>query len=512
MIRRALLSTWDKTGLVDFARGLQELGVDLVASGGTAEHLAEHDIEVTPVEELTEIPEMLGGRVKTLHPRIHAAILARRDHPDDLAALDEHGIEPFDLVCVGFYPFTQIAARHGVTEADAVEMIDVGGPSMLRAAAKNYAHVAPVCSPDRYGEILEELRESGSLSGDTRRRLAAEAFATTAAYETAIANWFMGREAFPERFIPSFAKLADLSYGENPHQRAAYYVEEGARRHLLSRVDQLHGKQLSFNNLNDLSAARRLIGEFQLPAAVVVKHANPAGVAVARSIEDAFRSAHDADPVSAYGMVLALNRPVGAELANELADRFIEVVIAPEYEDGALEALRKKPATRILLDRERRRGDFGERDYKRVIGGLLVQDGDREIDDRSGMELVCGEASESVWGDLLFAWRVCKHTTSNAIVIAKDLQTIGIGGGQTSRVDSVRLAVDKAREHGHDLAGAVLASDAFIPFADGPELALQSGITAIIQPGGAKRDDEVVSAVEAAGGAMVFTHRRHFRH
>ena len=249
MIRRALLSAWDKSGLVEFAQGLQDLGVDLVASGGTAEHLAESGIHATPVEELTEIPEMLGGRVKTLHPRIHAAILARRDHPDDLAALDDHGIEPFDLVCVGFYPFTQIVSRHGVTESDAVEMIDIGGPSMLRAAAKNFAHVAPVCSPKRYPEILEELRTTGRLSADTRRRLAAEAFATTAAYETAIATWFLGREAFPDRFIPSFAKAADLSYGENPHQRAAYYVEEGARRHLLSRVDQLHGKQLSFNNL-----------------------------------------------------------------------------------------------------------------------------------------------------------------------------------------------------------------------------------------------------------------------
>ena len=334
----------------------------------------------------------------------------------------------------------------------------------------------------------------------------------TAAYEATIAQWFADREAFPPRLIPSFDKALDLAYGENPHQRAAYYAEEGARRHLLSRVDQLHGKQLSFNNLNDLSAARRLLGEFQLPAAVVVKHANPAGVAVSRSLEEAFRRAHDADPVSAYGMVLALNRPVSAELGRELAERFIEVVVAPEYADEALEALRQKPATRILLDRERRRGDLGERDYKRVIGGLLVQDGDREVDDRSGMELVCGEASEAVWGDLLFAWRVAKHVASNAIVIAHDLQVIGIGGGQTSRVDSVRIAVEKAREHGHDLAGAVLASDAFIPFADGAEAALQAGVAAIIQPGGAKRDEEVVAAVEAGGGAMVFTRRRHFRH
>jgi phosphoribosylaminoimidazolecarboxamide formyltransferase / IMP cyclohydrolase len=512
VIRRALLSVWDKTGLEEFARGLDELDVELVASGGTAEFLAECGIEATPVEELTEIPEMLGGRVKTLHPRIHAAILARRDHPDDLAALDEHDISPFDLVCVSLYPFAQVVSRHGVSEQDAVEMIDIGGPSMLRGAAKNFVHVAPVCRPERYPQILAELREHGDLSDETRRELAAEAFATTAAYETAIATWFLGREAFAERFIPSFTKVAELAYGENPHQRAAYYAEDGARRHLLSRVEQVHGRRLSFNNLNDLSAARRLLGEFQLPACVIVKHANPCGVAVGASLEEAFTKAHDADPVSAYGMVLALNRPVSAELGEQLAGKFIDVVIASEYDEGALEAMRRKEATRILVDRERRRQDLGEREYKRVIGGLLVQDGDREIDDRTTMELVCGEASEDVWGDLLFAWRVCKHVVSNAIVIAKGLQTIGIGGGQTSRVDSVRIAIEKAREHGHDLAGSVLASDALIPFADGAELALEAGITAIIQPGGAKRDEEVVEAVRKAGAAMVFTHRRHFRH
>jgi phosphoribosylaminoimidazolecarboxamide formyltransferase / IMP cyclohydrolase len=512
VIRRALLSVWDKTGLEEFARGLVELDVELVASGGTAEFLAESGIEATPVEELTEIPEMLGGRVKTLHPRIHAAILARRDHPDDLAALDEHDISPIDLVCVSLYPFAQVVSRHGVSEQDAVEMIDIGGPSMLRGAAKNFAHVAPVCRPERYPQILAELREHGDLSDETRRELAAEAFATTAAYESAIATWFLGREAFPARFIPSFAKVVELAYGENPHQRAAYYAEDGARRHLLSRVEQVHGRPLSFNNLNDLSAARRLLGEFQVPACVIVKHAIPCGVAVAASLEEAFAKAHDADPVSAYGMVLALNRPVSAELGERLAGKFIDVVIAPEYDEGALEAMQKKEATRILVDRERRRQELGEREYKRVIGGLLVQDGDREIDDRSMMELVCGEASEDVWGDLLFAWRVCKHVVSNAIVIAKGLQSIGIGGGQTSRVDSVRIAIEKAREHGHDLAGSVLASDALIPFADGPELALEAGVTAIIQPGGAKRDAEVVDAVRNAGAAMVFTHRRHFRH
>jgi phosphoribosylaminoimidazolecarboxamide formyltransferase / IMP cyclohydrolase len=483
-----------------------------VASGGTAEHLREHRIEATPVEELTEIPEMLGGRVKTLHPRIHAAILARRDHPDDLAALDEHGIEPFDLVCVSLYPFIQIASRYGVTEEEAVEMIDIGGPSMLRGAAKNFAHVVPVCRPERYPQILDELDAAGEVSADTRRELAAEAFATTAAYEAAISTWFLGRTPFPERFIPTFRKVDDLSYGENPHQRAAYYAEDGARRHLLSRVEQLHGKQLSYNNLNDLSAARRLLGEFQLPAAVVVKHAQPSGVGVAASIDEAFTKAHDADPVSAYGMVLALNRPVSKELARELATKFVEVVIAPDYDEAGLEAMREKPATRILADRERRRADLGEREYKRVIGGLLVQDGDREVDDRSGMELVCGEASEELWGDLLFAWRVCKHVVSNAIVLAKDLRTIGIGAGQTSRVDASRIAIEKAREHGHDLTGSVLASDAFIPFADGAEAALEAGVTAIIQPGGAKRDQDVIDAVQKARATMVFTGRRHFRH
>ena len=309
MIERALLSAFDKEGLAEFAAGLAELGVEIVASGGTADHLAEHGLEVTRVEELTEIPELLGGRVKTLHPRIHAAILARRDHPDDLAALDEHDIQPFDLVCVTLYPFTQVVSRQGVKEEDAVEMIDIGGPSMLRGAAKNFAHVAPVCRPERYGSILAELRETGEISLETRRALAAEAFALTAAYEAAIARWFADRDAFPELFIPSFEKVTDLAYGENPHQRAAYYAELGARRHLLSRVQQLHGRQLSFINLYDLNAGRILLREFELPACVIVKHANPCGVAVAASIEEAYDRALAADPMSAFGMVCVLNRP-----------------------------------------------------------------------------------------------------------------------------------------------------------------------------------------------------------
>ena len=497
----------------DFARGLAELGVELVASGGTADYLeTEVGLDVARVEELTGVAEMLGGRVKTLHPRIHAAILARRDHDEDLATLDEHEIEPFDLVCVNLYPFSDVAGRYGVREEEAVEMIDIGGPSMLRGAAKNFAHCAPVCRPERYDAVLDELRESGALSLETRRRLAAEAFATTAAYEAAIARWFGDVEAFPETLVSAFTKVTELRYGENPHQRAAYYAEQGARVHLLSRVEQLHGKELSLINLLDLSAARLLLREFALPACVIVKHANPCGVAVAATIEEAYDRALASDPVSAFGMVCAVNRPVTAGLGENLSERFVDVLFAPGYDDQALSALQGKQAIRILRDRERRGFPAGERDLKRVLGGLLVQDRDWDIDDREGMEVVCGEPDEACWGDLVFAWRVCKHVSSNAIVLAKGLATIGIGAGQTSRVDAVKLALEKAREHGHDVRGAVLASDAFFPFPDGPQAALGAGVTALIQPGGSRRDDEVIEAVEEAGGTMVLTGRRHFRH
>ncbi|HEU5280243.1 MAG TPA: bifunctional phosphoribosylaminoimidazolecarboxamide formyltransferase/IMP cyclohydrolase [Gaiellaceae bacterium] len=510
---RALISVYDKTGLESFARGLADLGFDLVASGGTADFLEnEVGLDVERVEELTGVAELLGGRVKTLHPRIHAAILARRDHPEDAATLEDQDIQPFDLVCVNLYPFSEVAGRYGVREEEAVEMIDVGGPSMLRGAAKNFAHVAPVCRPERYDFVLAELRERGDLTLETRRALAAEAFATTAAYEAAIARWFADVEAFPDTLVPAFTKVMDLRYGENPHQRAAYYAEEGARVHLLSRVQQLHGKELSLINLLDLSAARLVLREFALPACVIVKHANPCGVAVASTIEEAYERALASDPVSAFGMVCAVNRPVSAGLGEALADRFVDVLFAPDYDEQALETLQRKQGIRILRDRERRGLPRGERDFKRVLGGLLVQDGDWDVDDREMMEVAWGEPDESCWGDLVFAWRVCKHVGSNAVVLAKDLATIGIGGGQTSRVDSVKIALDKAREHGHDVRGAVLASDAFFPFADGPQVALDAGVSAIIQPGGSRRDDEVVAAVRAAGAAMVLTGRRHFRH
>jgi len=508
---RALISTYDKTGLDVFATGLAELDFELVASGGTADYLEGLGLDVTRVEEVTQFPEVLGGRVKTLHPRIHAGILARRDDAGDAATLDEHEIEPFDLVCINLYPFEQVASQRGVTEAEAVEMIDVGGPSMLRGAAKNFAHVAPVCRPERYGFVLDELRTNGELSLDTRRELAAEAFATTAAYEAAIATWFAERETFPDSIVLALEKVLDLSYGENPHQRAAYYAERGARTHLLSRVEQLHGKALSFNNLNDLSAARLLAHEFTLPACVIVKHANPCGVAIGATLEEAYDNALASDPTSAYGGIVVLNRDVEAALGAKLADQFVEVLFATGYAPDALAALERRQSVRILANRERRRGtDY--RHYKRVLGGLLVQDPDADIDDREGWELVCGTADEKTWGDLVFAWRVCKHVSSNAIVLAKNLQTIGIGAGQMSRVDAVTIAVEKARAYGHDLDGAVLASDAFFPFPDGPGIALDAGVTAIVQPGGSRRDQDVIDAVTSAGATMAFTGRRHFRH
>jgi phosphoribosylaminoimidazolecarboxamide formyltransferase/IMP cyclohydrolase len=509
---RALISTYDKTGLDIFARGLDELGWELIASGGTATYLEDLGLRVLHVESLTDFPEVLGGRVKTLHPRIHAGILARRDVDEDMATLDEHEIEPFDLVCINLYPFERVAARKGVTEEEAVEMIDVGGPSMLRGAAKNFAHVAPVCRPERYGFVLDELREKGSLSLETRRELAAEAFATTAAYESAIATWFSEREAFPETIVLPLEKVLDLSYGENPHQRAAYYAERGSRAHLLSRVEQLHGKALSFNNLNDLSAARLLAREFALPACVIVKHANPCGVAIGATLEEAYDNALASDPTSAYGGIVVLNREVDAALGEKLAEQFVEVLFAPGYDEAALASLRQKQGTRLLVDRERRRPETDLRHYKRVAGGLLVQDPDSEIEDREGWEVVAGAPDERQWGDLVFAWRVCKHVSSNAIVLVKDLATVGIGAGQMSRVDAVRIAVDKARAYGHDLDGSSLASDAFFPFPDGPRIALDAGAAAIVQPGGSKRDQDVIDAVTNVGAAMVFTHRRHFRH
>jgi phosphoribosylaminoimidazolecarboxamide formyltransferase/IMP cyclohydrolase len=451
--------------------------------------------------------------VKTLHPRIHAGILARRSDERDLAQLAEHEIEPFDLVCVNLYPFEQIAARRWAEREDVIEMIDIGGPALLRGAAKNHAWVIPVCRPQDYDEVLRELNGSdGSASWQTRHRLAGVAFAHTAAYDASVAGWFQSREDLPNQVPLALDKVSDLAYGENPHQRAAYYVLRGGRAHLLSRVEQLHGNPLSFNNLNDLSAARSLLSELEDPACVIVKHANPCGVAVGEMIEDAYEGALASDPVSAYGGVVVLNRRVSAALGEALAGQFVEVLHAPGYDEQALQALAAKASIRILDDRERRRSSGERWDVRHVLGGFLLQDPDRDPPERGAMDVACGELDDAMWDDLLFAWRVVKHVTSNAIVVAKAGKTVGIGAGQMSRVDAVRIALEKARALGHDLEGAALASDAFFPFADGPELALEAGVRAFIQPGGSKRDGEVVAAVSRARAAMVFTRRRHFRH
>ncbi|HEV2820683.1 MAG TPA: bifunctional phosphoribosylaminoimidazolecarboxamide formyltransferase/IMP cyclohydrolase, partial [Solirubrobacteraceae bacterium] len=397
-------------------------------------------------------------------------------------------------------------------ESEVIEDIDIGGPTMLRAAAKNFAYTAVVTSPESYDAVLEELRSADSrLSLATRESLAAEAFHVTARYDTAVARWFAEkREDFPPLMVGAYEKVTDLPYGENPHQRAAYYAEVGSRRHLLSMVRQLHGRELSYNNLLDLDAARALVAEFPEPACAIVKHKNPCGCAVGEGTQEAYERAFACDPLSAFVVVIALNRPVDRTTAQQLHEQFVEVLVAPGYEDGALELLSQKPDTRVLYDEERRHRPGRERAVRQVEGGLLVQDRDL-VEDRTEMEVVTGRPpGEEEWAALHFAWRVCRHVKSNAIVLARYGATAGIGAGQMSRVDSVRLAIDKSRLE--SLQGTALASDAFFPFADGPEIAIAAGVTAIIQPGGSKRDSEVVEVADRAGVAMVFTNRRHFRH
>ena len=511
-IERALLSMSDKRGAVEFARGLAELGIEIVSTGGTAQELVAEGIATRSVEEITGFPEVLDGRVKTVNPRIHAGLLARRDDPVHVGTLSEHGIEPIDLVCINLYPFERVAGRRGVEDAEVLENIDIGGPALIRAAAKNHAFAAVVVRPESYDAVLEELRTlDGRLSTQTREALALEAFSLTARYDAAIARWFSEREEdFPTLYVRAYEKVLDLPYGENPHQRAAYYAQAAARTHLLSMISKVHGKELSFNNLLDMDSARRLVGEFEIPAAAVVKHNNPCGCAVGATATEAFERALATDPMSAFGGAVCINRQVERDLAEKLNDMFVELVLAPGYDEDALEVLQQKENVRIMVDRERRRWPITEHEFKRVRGGILVQDRDEDIEPRDEMQVVTErKPSEKEWGDLLFAWKVCKHVRSNAIVIARDVSTLGIGAGQMSRVDSVKLAVEKARS---PLEGAALASDAFFPFPDGPEAAIEAGVKAIIQPGGSRRDPEVVEACDRAGATMVFTARRHFRH
>ena len=511
-VARALLSVSNKTGIIEFARGLADLGIEIISTGGTAQELEAAGIPVRSITDFTGFPEIMDGRVKTLHPKLYAGLLAVRDNPIHVDAAREHDVEWVDLVCVNLYPFERTAAIRGVADEEVIENIDIGGPTVIRAAAKNHVFTAPVVSPESYDAVLDELRESDRrLSPNTRESLAAEAFSYTARYDTAIARWFQEkREDFPPLMVRAFEKVLELPYGENPHQRAAYYAQVGTRTHVLSMVSQLGGKELSFNNLLDLDSARLLLGEFQVPGCVIVKHNNPCGVALAPTALEAYKRAFACDPMSAYGGVIALNRRVDRELAEALLEQFIEVLFARGYDDDALELLSTKPNMRILDDRERRAANMIEPQLRQVVGGMLVQDRDADLEDRAEMQVVTKRRpTEQEWSELLFGWRVCKHVRSNAVVISRDLATVGIGAGQMSRVDSVRFAMEKSRS---ELTGAVMASDAFFPFADGPELALDAGVTGIIQPGGSVRDPEVVAAADKAGAVMVFTSRRHFRH
>ncbi len=516
-LRRALLSVSDKQGIVDFAHGLAELGVELVSTGGTSRELAGAGIAVRSIEDFTGFPEIMDGRVKTLHPRLYAGLLARRDDGSHLSAAEEQGIEQVDLVCVNLYPFERTIARGDASEGEAIENIDIGGPTMIRAAAKNQAFAAVVVDPEDYGDVLGELRESdGRLTLRRRKQLAAKAFACTARYDAAISTWFALHtyEGFPPTWRDAYEKVSDLRYGENPHQGAAFYARAGSPTHLLDGVEQLHGKELSFNNLLDLSSARELVEDFvQGPACAILKHNNPCGCALGESVLAAYERAFACDPESAYGGVIAVNRRVDRACAERMSGQFIEVLLAPGYDEDALEVLKGKKNVR-LLELADWPAPSREVEIKPVLGGLLVQDRDAVTEGREEMRAMTErQPSEAQWEDLLFAWKDCRRVRSNAIVLAVGGATIGIGAGQMSRVDSVRIAVEKARANQPDLlAGAALASDAFFPFADGPELAIAAGVTSIIQPGGSMRDADVVAAANAADVAMVATDKRHFRH
>ncbi len=514
-IGRALVSVYDKTGLEDLARGLHEAGVALVSTGSTAARIADAGVPVTRVEELTGFPECLDGRVKTLHPRVHAGILADLRLETHRAQLEELGIEPFDLVVSNLYPFTATVLS-GADQDACVEQIDIGGPSMVRAAAKNHPSVAIVTCPDRYADVLAAVRDGG-FTLEQRRRLAAEAFVHTATYDVAVASW-MGNAltdtsegaGFPAWVGATWDRAAVLRYGENPHQRAALYTDGSAPEPGLAQATQLHGKEMSYNNYVDADAARRAAYDFDAPAVAVVKHANPCGIAVGADVAQAHRKAHACDPVSAFGGVIATNVAVSAAMAEQVAEVFTEVVVAPGYEEGALDVLTRKKSIRVLQCGPATRGGI---ETRAVSGGLLMQARDAVDapgDDPATWTLAAGApASEAVLADLAFAWRACRAVKSNAILLASDGASVGVGMGQVNRVDSARLAVSRAGERA---AGSVAASDAFFPFTDGLQILLDAQVSAVVQPGGSKRDEEVVAAAQAAGVTMYLTGARHFFH
>ena len=517
-IRTALISVADKTGLGELARGLARFKIKILSTGGTAKFLASQGASVTEVADYTGFPEMLDGRVKTLHPRLHAGILARRDSPEHLAAIRAAGIDPIDLVVVNLYPFAATVARPDSTLADAIENIDIGGPAMLRAAAKNYSGVAVVTDPSDYPRLLAEMNgNGGGVSESMRFALARKAFAHSAGYEAAIGNYLGAlaadgeRTAFPEKLTLQFEKLQDLRYGENPHQAAAFYRDASPSPGGLASGAQIQGKELSFNNIADSDAAWECVKTFDEPACVIVKHANPCGAAVGPSIREAYDRAFATDPTSAFGGVVAFNRALGAETAEAVCKPFVEVVIAPEIDAAARKVLGAKPNVRVLSVPLARASQL--HDFKRVGGGVLVQTPDDRALEASALRPVTrAKPTPGQVDDLIFAWRVAKYVKSNAIVFCKDGRTLGIGAGQMSRVDAARVAEFKAKESRLSLAGSVAASDAFFPFRDGLDVVADQGAVAVIQPGGSMRDDEVIAAAEEHGLAMVFTGVRHFRH
>ena len=516
-IRRALLSVSDKSGIGELAKALSALGLELLSTGGTARLLEKEGLKVTEVSAYTGFPEMLDGRVKTLHPKIHAGLLARPDDPAHLVALQAAGIGTIELLVVNLYPFAATVADPDARFADAIENIDIGGPAMLRSAAKNHAHVAVVVDPQDYARVLDEIRATGGVSAGTRFALAAKVFAHTAAYDGAIANYLHSLDAqgkrreYPAVLSLQFAKVDDLRYGENPHQSAAFYRDAHPAAGTIAAYRQLQGKELSYNNIVDADAAWECVKSFAEPACVIVKHANPCGAALAASLAQAYEKAFSTDPLSAFGGILAFNRALDAATAEALAKQFAEVVIAPRVEPDARERLAMKANVRVLevpLAHEAQAHDF-----KRVGGGLLVQTSDSQVMQKNQFRVVSKkQPSEAQWAELLFAWCVAKYVKSNAIVFCGGGMTLGIGAGQMSRVDSVRIAALKAANAKLSLAGSVVASDAFFPFRDGLDALADAGAAAVIQPGGSVRDDEVIAAADARGIAMLFTGVRHFRH
>ncbi len=512
-VSRALISVSDKSGITEFAGALEKLGVEILSTGGTARALRDAGIKVTDVSEVTEFPEIMDGRVKTLHPRIHGGLLGRRG--TDEAVMAEHGIAPIDLLVVNLYPFANTINDPSNDVAAAIENIDIGGPAMLRAAAKNHADVAVVVNPDDYGRVLEALGGAG-IDATLRRQLAARAFAHTAAYDSAITE-YLSKECDEPRMGPAFSLAGQLSselrYGENPHQSAAFYADAQNVASSLATADLLQGKALSYNNIADADAALECVRQFDSPACVIVKHANPCGVAIAESVAAAYARAFQTDPTSSFGGIIAFNRPVDGALAEQIIEQqFVEVVLAPGFDLQALAVLSKRKNVRVLATGELKALPPAV-EIKRVSGGFLVQDRDDGVPDQSDLKVVTDrQPTEAEWRDLGFAWQVVKYVKSNAIIFCKDLATIGIGAGQMSRVYSTRIAAIKAADEGLQVSGSVMASDAFFPFRDGLDSAAEHGISAVIQPGGSIRDDEVIAAANEHGLAMVFTGMRHFRH